>query len=49
VTFLIEAALIIALGRLLFSVGLPDRPFSLLVALAIGAAAFAALGLGLTG
>src|SRR5581483_3387104 len=27
----------------------PDRPFSLLVLLAIGAAAFAALGLGLTG
>ena len=34
VTFLIEAALIIALGRLLFSVGLPDRPLSLLAALA---------------
>jgi ABC-2 type transport system permease protein len=48
VTFLIEAALIIVLGRLLFSVGLPDRPFSLLVSLAIGAGAFAALGLGLT-
>jgi ABC-2 type transport system permease protein len=49
VTFLIEAALIIALGRLLFSVGLPERPLSLLASLAIGAAAFAALGLGLTG
>ena len=49
VVFLIEAALIIAIGRLLFSVALPDRPFSLLVALALGAVAFAALGLGLTG
>ncbi|MGZ4292248.1 MAG: ABC transporter permease [Gaiellaceae bacterium] len=49
ITFLVETALIIAIGRLLFSVGLPDRPFSLLAALAIGAGAFAALGLGLTG
>ena len=37
------------LGRLLFSVGLPDRPFSLLAELALGAGAFAALGLALTG
>jgi ABC-2 type transport system permease protein len=49
IVFLIEAVLIIAIGRLLFSVAIPDRPFSLLVALAIGAVAFAALGLGLTG
>jgi ABC-2 type transport system permease protein len=49
IVFLIEAALIIAIGRLLFSVSVPDRPFSLLVALAIGAVAFAAMGLGLTG
>jgi ABC-2 type transport system permease protein len=49
IVFLIEAALIIAIGRLLFSVAVPDRPFSLLVALAIGAVAFAAMGLGLTG
>jgi ABC-2 type transport system permease protein len=48
VTFVVEAAILIALGRVLFSVGLPDRPFSLLVALVVGAAAFAALGLGLT-
>ena len=48
ITFLIEAVLLIVLGRLLFSVGLPQRPLSLLVALVIGAAAFAALGLGLT-
>ena len=37
VTFLIEASLIIVLGRVLFSVGVPDRPFSLLAALALGA------------
>jgi ABC-2 type transport system permease protein len=47
-TFLVEAALLIVLGRLLFSVGLPTRPFSLLAALVLGAGAFAALGLGLT-
>jgi ABC-2 type transport system permease protein len=49
ITFLVEAALLIVLGRLLFSVGLPSRPLSLLAALVLGAAAFAALGLGLTG
>jgi ABC-2 type transport system permease protein len=49
VTFLIEAVLLIVLGRVLFSVGLPQRPLSLLIALVLGAAAFAALGLGLTG
>jgi ABC-2 type transport system permease protein len=49
VTFLIEAALIIAIGTLLFDVDLPARPLSLFVALAIGAVSFAALGLGLTG
>src|SRR6185437_11344812 len=49
VTFLIEAALIVAIGRVLFSVGFPDRPFSLLATLVLGAGTFAALGLGLTG
>jgi ABC-2 type transport system permease protein len=49
VSFLIQAVLIVGIGRLLFSVGLPDRPLSLLVVLALGAGAFAALGLGLTG
>src|SRR5579872_1565871 len=49
VTFLVEAVLLIALGRVLFHVGLPDRPFSLLVVLVIGAVAFAAMGLGLSG
>ena len=48
VSFLIESALIIGLGRILFSVHLPDRSLSLLATLAIGAAAFAAMGLGLT-
>src|SRR5262249_54352956 len=48
-TFLIEAVLIVLIGRLIFSVGFPDRPFSLLAILAIGAGAFAAMGLGLTG
>jgi ABC-2 type transport system permease protein len=47
--FLVEAALIIVIGRLLFAVGLPNRPFSLLVVLVLGAVAFAAMGLGLTG
>jgi ABC-2 type transport system permease protein len=49
VTFLIEAALIVAIGRALFSVGFPDRPLSLLATLVLGAGTFAALGLGLTG
>jgi ABC-2 type transport system permease protein len=48
VVFLIEAILIVVIGRTLFSVGLPGRPFSLLAALVVGAAAFAAMGLGLT-
>ena len=48
VTFLVEAGLLISLGRVLFSVGLPTQPFSLFVALLIGAVAFAAMGLGLT-
>jgi ABC-2 type transport system permease protein len=49
VVFLIETVLIIAIGRLFFSVGLPDQPFSLFAALVAGSLAFAALGLGLTG
>jgi ABC-2 type transport system permease protein len=48
VVVVLEAVLIIVIGRLLFSVGLPDRPFSLLLVLALGAAAFAALGLAAT-
>jgi ABC-2 type transport system permease protein len=49
ITFIIEAALIIAIGRVLFHVRFPREALSLLVALVIGAAAFAAMGLGLTG
>lgn len=49
VTFLIEAVLLIVLGRLLFSVALPTHLGSLLLTLVIGAGGFAALGLGLTG
>jgi ABC-2 type transport system permease protein len=48
VVFLIEAVIIIAIGRGLFSVGVPNRLLSLLVVLVIGAGAFAAMGLGMT-
>jgi ABC-2 type transport system permease protein len=48
VVFLIEAALIIAIGRVLFHIPLPTRVLSLLGALVLGAGSFAALGLGLT-
>lgn len=46
--FLIEAALIVLLGKVLYGVDLPARPFSLALALLLGAATFAALGLGIT-
>ena len=49
VVFVIEAVTIIVIGRVLFAVALPDRLLSLFVALVIGSASFAALGLGLTG
>jgi ABC-2 type transport system permease protein len=49
IVFLIEAVLIIAIGRAFFHVGVPDRLGSLLVTLALGAVCFAAMGLGLTG
>ena len=49
VVFLIEAALIIAIGRLLFSVAVPNALLSLLFVLALGALAFAAMGLGISG
>jgi len=47
--FLIEAALIIVIGRTLFSVAVPSALFSLLVVLLLGALTFAAMGLGITG
>ncbi len=46
--FIIEAVLIVVLGRLLFSVGFPDRIFSLIVVLVLGAVSFTAMGLGIT-
>jgi len=49
VIFLIEAALMIAIGRLLFDVAVPSRLLSLFVLLVLGALCFAAMGLGLTG
>ena len=49
VVFVIEAVLIITIGRVLFAVPFPHEPFSLLATLVLGALAFAALGLGLTG
>jgi ABC-2 type transport system permease protein len=49
VVFLIEAVLIVAIGRLLFSVAVPNALLSLLFVLALGALAFAAMGLGITG
>jgi len=48
IVFLVETALLVAIGRLLFSVAVPDRLLSLLAALVVGVAAFAAMGLGLT-
>jgi ABC-2 type transport system permease protein len=49
VVFLIEAVLIIAIGRFLFSVPVPTQVLSFLVVLALGALCFAAMGLGITG
>ena len=48
VVFLIEAAVMVAIGRAFFHVAIPDRLGSLLATLALGAACFAAMGLGLT-
>jgi ABC-2 type transport system permease protein len=49
IVFLIEAALIIVLGRLLFDVAVPNRVGSVVGVLVVGAVCFAAMGLGLTG
>jgi ABC-2 type transport system permease protein len=48
IAFAVSCVCMIAIGRLLFSVDLPTRWFSLILTLALGAAAFAALGLGMT-
>ena len=49
IVFVIEAALMVVIGRLLFHIAFPERLGSLLVILMLGAACFAAMGLGLTG
>ena len=46
--FALNAAAVIVLGRVLFSVPFPDRWLSLILTLLLGALAFAAMGLGLT-
>ncbi len=48
IAFAVSCICMIAIGRLLFSVPLPTRWGSLILVLALGAAAFAALGLGMT-
>jgi ABC-2 type transport system permease protein len=48
VVFLVEATLIIGLGRALYGVALPTDWFSLVLTLLLGAAAFAAMGLAIT-
>ena len=48
IVFAVEALALTLLARFLFDVPLPDRVGSVLVALALGALAFAALGLALT-
>ena len=47
--FLVQAVAIIALGMAVFGASFPGHLVSLVVALVLGAAAFAALGVGLTG
>lgn len=49
VVFALQTAAIVLLGRLLYDVGFPDRPLSVIGTLILGAAAFAALGLAITG
>ena len=48
VVFLVEVVLILAIGRVLFHIPVPHGLFSLLGVLVVGAACFAAMGLGLT-
>jgi ABC-2 type transport system permease protein len=49
VVFTLQTVALIALGKLLFDAELPDRPLSLALAVLLGAAAFAGLGLGAAG
>jgi ABC-2 type transport system permease protein len=46
--FLLEAAILIGLGRFAYDVPLPDSLLSLVLVVLLGAASFAALGIGLT-
>ena len=48
VVFAIEAVLLVVLGRLAFDASLPSLPGSLIVGLALGIAAFSALGVAMT-
>jgi ABC-2 type transport system permease protein len=45
--FALEVVGLLVLGRVLFNVALPDHPFSLVLALALGAVAFCGLGVGI--
>jgi ABC-2 type transport system permease protein len=49
IVFAIEAVIIVLLARVLYGVHFPHQLGSLVLALLLGAAAFAALGLGITG
>jgi ABC-2 type transport system permease protein len=48
VVFALQAVALFVLGKLLKSTPFPDRPLSLVLALLLGAAAFAGMGLGFT-
>jgi ABC-2 type transport system permease protein len=47
--FLVQAVCVVAVGMLAFGASFPSHVFSLVLALILGAASFAALGVGLTG
>jgi ABC-2 type transport system permease protein len=49
IAFLVQAVVIIAVGMIVFGADFPHRLVSLVLALVLGAASFAALGVGLTG
>ena len=46
IVFALQSLALVALGRLAYGADLPDRPGSVVAALALGAAAFAAMGVG---
>ena len=46
IVFVLQSAVLLGIGLLFYDANGPDRPGSLLVALAVGAASFAALGIG---